>query len=297
MRNHLIKIIFGSGLVLLPFIAAASEPSYQLVPAKLEVSLAPGERAARELVVTNQTGAPVNLAVSLEDIAPGSSSAEPVALRAANTSTYSLLPYLSLPLTRSRLAAGESLSIPVIINLPANLGVSGLYGAVIISFAPVEGTASAVSRLGSLLFVRLSGVEKNESGRLLGFGPIGNHFFKTTEPPAFHIDYENRGNVYLNPYGLITITNRLTGRESKQGLDPWFVLPESARSREVNLSEGLPLGFYRVKLELNLGFADTVTEQQTSIFVWSYALLIFIIIFLIGLKFGLKVMRFNSTKS
>ncbi|MBI4136360.1 MAG: hypothetical protein HY481_02335 [Candidatus Vogelbacteria bacterium] len=273
--------LIAAASAVLPRLAAAEPASpagghgFELRPAKIEAALAAASETKRELLITNHTAASARLSVSLEDFGP-----------------YSLLPYLTLLRRSALLAPGESVTVPFLISLPENLPAPGFYGAVIVSFAVTDsaglayrpaspelqrgepagagGAVEAVSRLGALLFVRVRGAPAEENGELVGFGLLGRRLVRRGEPIAFHIDYENRGDIYLNPYGLLTVTGRFSEAEFNQELEPWFVLPASARLREITLAAPLAAGLYRAHLALNRGYGDIVDEASVTFIVWSW---------------------------
>lgn len=263
-----------------PVLAAAG---FELRPSKVELTLFPGEQARRELLITNQTALTVQVGVSVEDFVAGQDPSEPIRLLEAETNPYSLRPFLT-PLSRSlTLTPGESVSVPVLISLPAVASPGGLYGAVILSFdpvgSPIGSPTSARSRLGALFFVRVAG-EVKEEGKLVGFGQLSRR--------AFHLDYANTGNVYLNPYGQLTIINRLTGQIISKLIDPWFVLPGSVRLREINLDQDLSLGWYQVKLALNRGYGNIIDRQEINLLIWSWSVLAIILISIVILIILIK---------
>ncbi|MEK7610147.1 MAG: hypothetical protein AAB468_00105 [Patescibacteria group bacterium] len=232
-------------------------------PAKIEVEVAPGAQTTVPIFLLNPSAEPVTVRVSAEDVVGGTSAAadgEVIKLLATDGSPYSLKSYLSFSTREVSLAPGEQVALPVTVSLPAGAPAGGLYGAVLFSFgAPTGGApAQVVNRLASLFFVR-TGVATAPNSELIGFKLI------TREPLAFALTVENSGNIYLNPYGLITITNRLTGRERFVKLDPWFVLPGATRFREVTGLE-LPLGFYHATAEVNRGYEDIIDTRSINFY-------------------------------
>jgi len=286
MKHHFLNwsffLLLGIGLGLIwPKVSRAD---FKLSPAKIEIIMGAEEESLRFLTLTNQTSEPTQATVIFENFPP-------------NADSYSLVPYLSSPTQIFNLASGESIQVPILIKLPANPPVGSFHGAVIFSFASEnpESTSNlkAVSRLGALFFVRLTGVEAQASGILNKFGLLNGHVIKTDQPPIFYLNYTNSGNVYLNPYGMISLTNRLTGVTLIQTVDPWFVLPESSRTREVTFAEILPGGWYRANLALNRGYADNIDERAISFVVWSWTL---IAGFFIGLVILVAVIWFIIKK-
>jgi len=236
-----------------------------LSPAKIEMMMKLGEKSERQLVLTNQEAVPMRVTVTFEDFAPAAGA-------------YSLIPYLSVSPVVFEVPAHTTVSVPVITALPATAPVGSFHGVIIFSFTPVEEMPSTgvitTSRLGALVFVRLAEARATTSGALNQFGLLDGRWFRANAPLTFYLNYTNAGNVYLNPYGTITLRNRLTATEQPQveTIDPWFVLPESSRTREITLARGLPFGWYEARLALNRGYADTVDERTISFFVWSWSI-------------------------
>ena len=303
------KYYFLIGLVLflsttLVARAAPALTGFVLQPAKVEIILKPGELIKRELTVMNENDRPVRVQITLEDFGPDLTPAAPVNLaEPAAGNPFSLQPYLTLPVRTLDLAPGQSARVPVFISLPvlpsgeSAAAVSGLYGAVIFSFAPVESEpaenywTTTHSRLGALFFVRTTGLAVRETGALAGFGLLGGRLIKANHPPTFYLNYTNQGNIHLNPYGVIFLTNRLTGQQSEIIVDPWFVLPQSSRIREIAAAAVPSAGWYRAELKLNRGYADLIDAQSFSFFVWSWPAVVgagfsFLLILFIILKGG-----------
>lgn len=241
-----------------PAMAAAD---FELRPSKTELLLNPGEQARRELLITNQTTLMVEVDVSIEDFAAGSNPRDPVQLFDSEINPFSLKPFITPGFRSIILPPGQSANVPISVSLASTTAPGGLYGAVIFSFSPIGQTANAVSRLGALFFVRVRG-EAKEEGKLAAFGRLG--------PRTFHLDYANTGNVHLNPYGQLTIINRLTGQSRSKIIDPWFVLPNSVRLREIGLDEDLAVGWYQAQVALNRGYDDIVDEASIAFIVWSW---------------------------
>ncbi|MEK7208777.1 MAG: hypothetical protein AAB677_00780 [Patescibacteria group bacterium] len=271
------KYIFFAGLIFILIAArvSAAAPDFTLQPAKVEITMRPGESTQRELTVINNGHRPTRVNLMVEDFKPGVSPAEPVNLIEPEVANpYSLFPYLTLPVRALDLAPGQATTVPVVISLPVAIGAAGgLYGAVIFSFAPIgeeNQWTAARSRLGALIFIKTAGVTVREIGKLASFGLLGGQMIEAKQIPTFYLNYTNQGNVHLNPYGGITLTNRLTGAKNNLAVDPWFVLPDSSRIREIISSTNLSAGWYRAELKLNRGYADLIDEQSISFFVWSW---------------------------
>jgi len=236
------------------------QADFTLSPAKIELTMKLGETSQRFLTLTNRESSPKRAVITFEDFAP-------------EASAYSLIPYLATSPRVIDVPAGGSIQIPITVELPTTAPVGSFHGAVFFSFLPLEPLPTdgviTTSRLGALFFIQLADGRAAASGRLNKFGLLDQRWFRAGESIIFYSNYTNSGNVYLNPYGLISLTNRLTQAKLVQTIDPWFVLPESSRTREITLARGLSFGWYEARLELNRGYADIVDEKTISFFVWS----------------------------
>lgn len=155
------------------------------------------------------------------------------------------------------LAHGQQAHIPVIINVPRDALPGGLYGAVLVAGAPfknVNGATNIITRIGALFFVTVDG-EIKRSGRLASFA------FNNGE---FDLAFENNGDIYLNPYGIINIYEFDSRKPVKNlSVDPWFVLPQSRRIRSIP-EGGLASGKYFAKATLNRGYDDLFDIEDIS---------------------------------
>lgn len=257
---------------------AAITEGLVLTPAKTELTLAPGASGERLLTLQNYSDQDLFVTISTEDF--------------LTDNAYSLRHYLTYPREPLLLTARGSLQIPISINLPADLPPGGYYAAVFAAatlaaddLPSAVAKTRVVTRLGMLFFVTVPGAVTRE-GDLKDFGLIGSHFRTHATDLRFHLLYENRGNIYLNPYGKLELTYP-SGEIFSQVLDPWFVLPQSERLREIILLTAAPPltpGRYQAKLILNRGYDNLLTEAQIDFWflpLWLSGLLILIAVILI----------------
>lgn len=270
--------------LLLPSLAVAGEPAiptgaFVVRPAKLEIALPKGGSETRMLTLTNGTALPLAVRISFEDIAPQTQTSpvdDPVALLGSAVGTHSLKDFISTKEERLTILSGQVVEVPITVRIPATAGASGHYGSVVLSFSPVfSGDAAknesvvVESRLATLFFVRVLG-EVKEEGRLVEFGLFNNA--QTTPSPKegaplrFQIAYENTGSVHLNPYGLLTVTS-MFGKTKTEIIDPWVVLPDGVRMREINVHDALSVGYYTATLEQNRGYGDIVDARTVHFWV------------------------------
>ena len=76
---------------------------------------------------------------------------------------------------------------------------------------------------------------------------------------------DNTGSVHTSPSGTIVITNFIGEEVGAIELAPWFVLPQSVRTRELSWDRELLFGRYQAELTIDHGY-DTPTESLTYAF-------------------------------
>ncbi len=246
-------------------------------PAKIEFLLESGESAGKFIAITNRLGRDINFSIAVEDVRGSSDPVEPVVLLEGAAGPYSLKPFVILGADRFVLRHGDRMMLPVEIRMPGGAEPGGRYGAVVVTAeVPVDRGGSMVtikSRIAALVFVRVGGSAIRDGGRLLSFDtiPPGQRFFESA-PGAFAVTFENAGTAHLNPYGLLSVTNTISGGVREIRIDPYYVMPDSVRLRELRLSETLPFGRYRAAILLNRGYGDIVDEAGFIFWVFPQAL-------------------------
>lgn len=248
-------------------------------PGKAEVFLEPGQTKIVEMLITNRLGVERTFSLSTEDFAGTQSTNQTVVLFGEADGPYSLKDFIQPEVEEVRLAHGERARIPVTVTAPAGAEPGGLYGAVLVSItsqpgdeAEAAGASSGtavVSRIASLFFVRVAG-DVVEEGAMTDFGLKGDRTILFSTPLTFEVLFENNGNVHLNPYGLITITNSLGEVIGEREVEPWFVLPDALRLREVSWDRPLLIGKYTATAQINRGYDDIIDEASVSFWVLPY---------------------------
>jgi hypothetical protein len=240
-------------------------------PGKVEVVVRPGETVYRDITVTNRIDDNRSFQFIVEDMSGSADGSEAVVLLGDQDGPYSLKDYVSVPADSIDLALGERARVPVRITMPPNAEPGGYYGAVLVSTLSNDANATEavgdspiIARIGTLFFITVPGETVN-AGELIQFSTIGDKRWFSKGPITFGITYENTGSVHQNPYGEIRITNTLGAEVGFVELDPWFVLPQSVRTREVTWNSEVLLGRYKVTAQINRG-DDTI--DTASVYIW-----------------------------
>jgi hypothetical protein len=184
---------------------------------------------------------------------------------------------------------GERARIPVTISVPADAEPGGHYGSVLVSTIRSAEDQSAntpqapiIARVGSLFFIRVAG-EVATAGETQDLSLINNKWWYESGPIALAVLYENTGSVHLNPYGELSITNMFGEQVGFVELDPWFVLPQSLRLREIAWDREFLLGRYTATALVNRGYDDIVDEVSISFWVlpWKIVGGVFLALFIV----------------
>ncbi len=273
-------------------------------PGKFELELAPGQTRTVELLVTNRMGERKLFQFTTEDAEGSETGDSAVSLLGERTGPYTLKDYISVPQEQFYLEQGQRARIPVTISIPADAEPGGRYGSLLTQITSnpdgLDGGSGAtpasvvVSRIGTLFFITTPG-DVERSGQLIDFKSQGDQSFFLSGPIDFSVSYENTGSVHLNAYGVISITNILGEEVGTVQLDPWFILPQSLRTRDVTWNRDFLIGRYTATIRLNRGYDDLVDESTVTfwVFPWKVAVVVFAGIFMFFLLIRFFFSRFE----
>jgi hypothetical protein len=242
-------------------------------PGRVEVSVRPGETVYRDITVTNRISAGRTFDLVVEDMSGSASGDEAVVLLGDQKGPYSLRDYISFPQESITLGLGERARVPVAITMPPNAEPGGYYGGVLVSTSesdvnPSDGLARSpiIARVGTLFFITVPGPTTMLS-ELTNFDTLsGRHLF-TEGPISFGVTYENKGSVHTNPSGELRIYNTFNREVGYVEIDPWFVLPQSIRTREIIWNTEMLLGRYRAEVSIKRGYSDEVDTKSVVFWV------------------------------
>lgn len=261
-------------------------------PGKSELTIMPGESKRVEIMITNRTGHTREFKLEVEDAEGSDDPSMPVVLLGDDIGPYTLRDYIQLPTDTIELDHNERARIWVTVAVPQNAEPGGRYGSVLVTTlsreAEIDGSNGAapssaiVSRVGTLFFLTIPG-DTLTQGALQSFATLGNTGIYAEGPVDFQILFENTGDLHLNPYGEIRITNMFNEEVGFVELDPWFSLPRSLRSREVSWDRELLIGRYTATAHINRGYDDVVDTQSVTFWVlpWKVIVPVFVGLFLL----------------
>ncbi len=269
---------------------------FVLERAKFEAVLDPGETVSEVIGVINRTDRTVTYSIEVEDFTSGGGS--PVTLLGDERGPYSLKDYFKPDVWEFTLEPKQRIRLPIEIVIPEDAEPGGLFGSVIVASNPASGGGNPIiSRLASLFFVQVSG-DVQQEGELNSFGVIPNKKIYTSgAPTGFALASQNNGSVHLNSYGIIRVTNSLGVVVEEIEVKPYFTLPDSTRSVQLDWSPDLLVGRYTATAVINRGYEDIIDEMSVSFWImptgllvkWFIGILIFILLLrLVFSKFEIR---------
>lgn len=245
-------------------------------PGKVDLTLKPGESQTVQILVTNRTGERRQFNLSVEDATGSQDSNTPIVLLGSDRGPYSVKDYLSFPYASFELDHNQRATIPVTITIPPNASPGGHYGSVLVETISIKakpgdtgGTvpqSAIIARIGTLFFITIPGAVERD-GNLKDFTTLSEKRFYQEGPIKFGILYENRGSMHLAPYGELRITNMFGDEIGYLVLEPWFVLPQALRLREVTWDREFLFGRYTATVQVNRSYDDIIDEMSYTFWV------------------------------
>lgn len=277
-------------------------------PGRTEIVVNPGETVVQEISVTNRITEDREFKLEIEDVSGTADASSAVNLTAGERGPYSIRDYISFPEDSFVLELGERAHIPVTITVPPDAEPGGYYGSVLVSTVRVadgDGGGSTtrspiIARVGSLIFLTVRGETVTE-GSVTDISLVDDAFWHEKGPIDIGILYENTGSVHLNPYGEISISNMFGERVGFVELEPWFVLPQSLRLREISWDREFLLGRYTATALINRGYDNIVDEVSVSFWVlpWKIVGGVFLALFIVlfTIRAFLRTFEFKRKRS
>lgn len=273
-------------------------------PGKTELTIKPGESKTVDIIVSNRTGETRQFNFEIEDTAGSNNTNTPIVLLGNDRGPYTLKDYIKLPYMSIDLEHNQRARIPVTISVPLDAEPGGRYGSVLVTTVSKDvvrdekGKAAAssaiISRLATLFFLTIPGDTYTE-GLLQSLSTVPNKKLFTEGPINFQLLFENKGDLHLSPYGEIRITNFIGEEVGFVELDPWFAMPKSLRSREVEWNRDLLIGRYTATAHVNRGYDDKIDTASVTFWVlpWKIVAGTFAVLFTILLLLRFIVRNFE----
>jgi hypothetical protein len=299
----------GSAVIVSAFsiekLNVTEEGDFIVEPGKMEAFINPGDTITKYVTVTSRSKTRVEFSLSVEDFIGSRDPNNPVLILEGERSPRSFKDHVKADTNAFGLEFGEKITIPITVTAPGTTEPGGYFIAILISNAPSQLATSSsasetgagariVSRVGSLMFIRVNGPAE-EAGQLTDFkvqGPA--RLLHQSQPNGFEILYENTGTVHLVPYGIIDVKNIFGKTVSTLPINAYFSLPDSVRYRQIEwASKGFRLGRYSATLNLHRGYDDLVDTKKIAFWIIPWK---FILIFVVAIAIVVTLVYFITTR-
>ncbi len=275
-------------------------------PGRFSLEIAPGESKTVIVNISNRLGSKRLFQFDAEDMTAGGGENEgTIKLLGDEVGPYTIKDYISVPYDRFYIENNERAVVPVTVSIPADAEPGGFYGSILTEVMPdetqvveedVAPTAPLVTRIGTLFYVTTPG-EIAQEGSLVDFATLPDKSFYLGGPVNMGIVYENTGSVHLTPYGTVSVTNILGDTVGLVELDPWYVMPQSVRTREISWDREFLLGRYTVTADIERGYGNQTDTLSLVfwVFPWKIIATVFagVFIFFLILRFILRNFEFK----
>jgi hypothetical protein len=312
MRKVPIKRLFVAvglllGLLLVPIstiYAQSSDTSngLEISPALVEVNGDAAKSYTINLKVHNVTKSTLDFTGSVDDFGAKDETGQPsIILDAASNLPTSIKTWVeSIP--AFRLAAGDSKSLKVTIDVPTSAEPGGHYGVIRFTGKEPDGIATVgqVASAGTLVLLRVSG-NVNEKLDLTSFaaskdGKNGSIF--ESGPLTFVTRFTNSGSVHVKPIGQIEVRD---GFGHSVAIIPvndakGNVLPGSIRRFESPWNTSWVFGHYTADISIAYGTTGGAIIESISFWVIPYKLVLLFLISLVTIFYILRsfIKRYNK---
>jgi hypothetical protein len=175
------------------------------VTPRLELTGDPGARLTTELKITNEERQSRTFFLRTENFNAQDETGNP----SFNLRREGLSTWIKAPLSIT-LGPGESINLPVEVNIPSAAEPGGHYAAIFFLTDPPNpdnsGTVAISAKLGTLILLRVNG-DFVQDANILEFGTTDKQKFFTHLPIQFYYRFQNTGEDHLKPVGDIQIEN------------------------------------------------------------------------------------------
>ncbi len=248
----------------------------KITPVRSDIEVKPGQSKTVEMTVTNLTGASITVHPGENDFIAGDEKGSPALIldETQYAPTHSLKRFMT-PLKDVTVPANKSVTINVLITVPASAQAGGYFGAV--RFAPANpsggGQVNLNASVASLILLTVPGntVEKLDltDFAVQQHGQTGN-FFNTNDDIQTTIRFQSDSNVQVAPFGKISVTQgkKVVYETDFNNGDPKdMILPDSSRRWDVPLRQLGTFGHYTVTATITYGKNNQTMQIAKSFWI------------------------------
>lgn len=237
---------------------------FALGPTRFTYSLDPGEEIIVEIEITSRIGEETEFEVGVEDFTAWEDPEKYTKFLGEEKSQFSSREWFQPAVREFTLKHGERIYLPVKITVPQDAEVGDHYSAVFIKTVPeVSSGVILSSRVGSLFLITVGDDKVKKKGKIVSFKSAKG--FYSSLPAVFEINFNNTGNVHLEPFGNVIISNIFGETIDEIKVPQWILLRESERIQKVDWSPDSAFGKYTATVQIERGY-DNQTDVKTVTF-------------------------------
>ena len=226
---------------------------FNVEPARIEVSVPPGQRRGKRVEVTNSSENPVHLTLYVRDVVtlPDGSTDYPP----AGSTEWSCANWIQFVPAELDLVPGQTKDVRVSLTVPPEAS-GGHYAILFFESGPSykEQGIGVNFRIGALVDAAVPNTQRYQAKLAeLSFVP----------PNQIKLVVLNEGNFLIRPKGKIKVLNAKGAKVAQLDLNPdrVGVLPKTLRAIPHTLEKALVPGSYRVKAEVDYGARSLVVGE------------------------------------
>jgi hypothetical protein len=256
-------------------VRAQAANTLKVSPVRTDVQVEPGTVKTVPMTISNLTDENITVRAVANDFVSGDERGTPALILDENefAQSHSLKRYIT-PIPNVEIPANESVTINVVITVPATAQAGGYFGA--IRFAPTDpdggGQVNLSASVASLILLTVPG-DVLEQLELTDFnvqqnGATGSDF-RTSDNLQVSARFKNSGGIQLAPFGKISVKNGDTvvyeaDFNNKTPRD--MVLPGGARIWDIPLENIGEFGHYEVFATFSYGEDSNQSIDVTKSF-------------------------------
>ena len=264
-------------------------------PTKIELNVDPGDKATREIKLTNRTGEPVTFQFSMEDFEGSTDPSQATVFMGRTDSPWGASKWIEPEVSSIVLDQGETLTMAVKLRVPPTAEPGGHY-AVLFASRTIDrvedGAAIKVTeRVGTLFLITVS-------GNVITDGTLDEpemRMFSEYGPVDIGLVFNNLGNVHVKPTGKVVIRNIFGQTVAEIPVEEWVVLPDSSRRTVIEWGGKYHFGRYTATAEIGYSENRSLLLAQTSFWVIPWKIVLAVLAGLVAILIFIILIRRRRT--
>jgi hypothetical protein len=279
-EEYYMKLTHVFGAVLFLFLSfggtalAQDSAGIKVIPATIEEAADPGAQLNTVIKVTNESDADKEYYIYKKDIKGVEAGGVPVFSEEMGERTgFEMTEWLVLPTEPLKVPKGETVELPVVINIPSDASPGSHFAGIFVSVEPPklrEIGAGVGYEVVSVVSIRISG-DVSDAARVRSFST--DKLIYGAKQVEFTAKIENQGNIMIRPRGPLTITGMFGGDPVVLTVNDTLagVFPGTMRDLVFEWNdEGIGFGRYEAILALAYDGEDGQKTIDASLVFWVF---------------------------